>query len=282
MFPERLPQYRLARKSALCLLHFLIGLTRRLREELGMLKPQLAARLALACVGILGAPLLGGITSPALRADPLVAAPVDAQWWTDRHNALLKEARSETIKVLFLGDSITDFWHGDGANIWSREFYPLQSANFGIGGDKIENVLWRVENGEVAGLAPQVVVLLIGTNNTSDDSVQAIVAGHAALVSEIRHRLPQAKILVLGLFPRVDKWSETFRDKIAPINLELAKEQDGKTVFFLDFGARFVSPDGTIAPDIMQDGLHLTEKGYQIWTDAMLPTLKGLLGILGL
>lgn len=218
-----------------------------------------------------------GIVSSAAVAEPSMAAPVDAQWWYDRHNALLKEARSETIQVLFLGDSITDFWHGDGAKIWDREFAPLQSANFGIGGDRIENVLWRAQNGELDGMAPKVVVLLIGTNNTPDDSVEAITAGHVALVSEIRHRLPGAKILVLGIFPRVDSGSVPFRDKIAPINLGITREADGKSVFFLDFGTRFLSADGGIAPDVSYDGLHFTEKGYQIWTDAMLPTLKQLL-----
>ena len=211
------------------------------------------------------------------HADAIRAEPVDADWWRDRHAALLKQAHTDKIDALFLGDSITNFWGGDGARVWAKNFAPLHAANFGIGGDKIGNVLWRIENGELDGLDPRVLVLLIGTNNLPDFTADEISSGHAELIAELRRRLPDTKLLVLAVFPRVDEWSIPFRAKIAPINETLRRMVEGHDMItYLDIGSVFLSPDGSIAKDVSYDGLHFTEKGYQLWTDAMLPTFRKL------
>ncbi len=209
---------------------------------------------------------------------PLQPQPVNSRWWFARHENFLSQARNGNIRVLFLGDSITDLWQGEGRPVWHSNFAPLAAANFGIGGDKVENVLWRVRNGELDRIAPRVVVLLIGTNNLGSNSVEDILATQLELIVEIHRHLPKTKVLLLGVFPRVDSWSKDFRGNIEPINQGLARLADGHFIHFLNIGDLFKSPAGGISPKIMHDGLHLTEKGYEIWAGAMLPTLKRLLG----
>ena len=189
------------------------------------------------------------------------------------------------MDVLFLGDSITDAWGGQGhsakaagAKIFTQEFEPLKAANFGIGGDRTQHVLWRLQNGELDGIRPKVVMLMIGTNNSRDNTAAEIAAGVKAIVREIHKRSPDAKVLLLGVFPRGEKPNPQ-REKLQEVNRQIAMLDDGgKTVRYLDFGAKFVQPDGSISKDIMPDFLHLSEKGYQIWADAVKRPIRDLLG----
>src|SRR5439155_4166309 len=121
-------------------------------------------------------------------------------------------AKRGGVEVLFLGDSITDAWGGEGhgrgatgSKIFEEEFVPLKTANFGIGGDRTEHVLWRLQHGELKGIQPNVVMLMIGTNNTGSNSAEEIAAGITAIVKEIHQRSPTTKILLLGVFPRGEK-----------------------------------------------------------------------------
>jgi lysophospholipase L1-like esterase len=203
-------------------------------------------------------------------ADPIAAAPVDTPEWRARHESFLATAQAGNIDLLFLGDSITDFWRTTGAPVWEREYAPKNAANFGLAGDRAENVLWRIENGEIDGLSPKVVVLLIGTNNLPWYSAEQTAETHQALVTELQLRLPASRLLVLAVFPRVDDWSKDFRDKVAPLNALIVKESG---ITYLDIGAAF----GDVSKDVMPDGLHPSLLGYQLWADAMRATLDGLL-----
>lgn len=217
--------------------------------------------------------------------------PRDANW-LKRHETFVAIAQRGHIEVLFLGDSITDAWGGEGhspnsagSKIWAREFEPLKAANFGIGGDRTQHVLWRIQNGELDNIRPKVVVLMIGTNNSNgnDHTAEEIADGITAIVREIHKRSPKTKVLLLGIFPRdTGKTSEdkaAQRAKIQRVNAIIAKLDDGgKTVKYLDIGKHFLQPDGTIAKEIMPDYLHLSEKGYQIWADAIREPLAELLG----
>jgi lysophospholipase L1-like esterase len=196
--------------------------------------------------------------------------------WKGMHEQFLKRAKEGKVDVLFLGDSITQGWGGNA--VWQKHYAPLQAANFGIGGDTTQNVLWRITNGELEGIAPKVVVLMIGTNNFGlhGDGPEAVVKGIAAVVAALRKKLPASRILLLGIFPRDEKPNTDARRKIQKVNSEIAKLEDRKAVRFLDLGARFLSADGSIAKDVMPDFLHLSEKGYQIWADGMDPLLKEL------
>lgn len=197
--------------------------------------------------------------------------------WNQMHESFLKRAKEGKVDLLFLGDSITQGWGGN--PVWQKQYAPLNAANFGIGGDTTQNVLWRITNGELEGIAPKAVVLMIGTNNFGlhGDAPEAVVRGNAAILKTLRGALPKAKILLLGLFPRDEKAGTDFRNRIQKTNAGLAKLADGKSVVSMDIGAKFLQPDGSLSKEIMPDFLHLSEKGYQIWADAIDPALKGLM-----
>jgi lysophospholipase L1-like esterase len=205
-----------------------------------------------------------------------------------RHEKFLEIAKKGNIDLLFLGDSITDAWGGEGhgkgggAKIFEKEFLPLKAANFGIGGDRTQHVLWRLQNGELEGIQPKVVMLMIGTNNSNgnDNTAEEIAEGITAIVKEIHQRSPKTKVLLLAIFPRGEpERSKAQREKIAKANSIIAKLDDGgKTVKYLDIGDKFLQPDGTLPKDIMPDLLHLSEKGYQIWADAVKGPITELLG----
>jgi beta-glucosidase len=225
---------------------------------------------------------------PALR-DParnsaIKPEPRD-QRWIQRHEQFLAEAKKGGIDVLFLGDSITDFWRNRGRAVWDREFAPLHAANFGISADRTQHVLWRLQHGEVDGIHPKVVVLMIGTNNTGLENNSQIrrntpeqaIEGVKDVVHELRTRLPDSKILLLAIFPRGESPSDPHRAEIATINQAIAQLADGKNIRFMDIGSKFLSPDGTLSKDIMPDYLHPSPKGYEIWAEAIKPTLLQML-----
>ena len=205
--------------------------------------------------------------------------------WMSSHEAFVARAKQGHLDLLFLGDSITAGWLWDkgGLNVWNRYYAPRHAADFGIGYDRIQNVLWRIEHGELDGIKPKVVVLLIGTNNAGNEdngkprnTTPEIVEGVTTLVKELRVRLPESKVLLLGIFPRGEK-GDPVREQVKEVNLQLARLDDGKRVRFLDIGSRILEPDGTLSRQIMPDLLHPNERGYQIWADAMADTLAGMM-----
>src|SRR5262249_4224884 len=153
--------------------------------------------------------------------------------------------------------------------IFEKDFVPMKAANFGIGGDRTQHVLWRLQHGELDGIQPKVIMLMIGTNNSGSNTAAEIADGIKAIVAEIHKRSPKPKVLLLGVFPRGEKPNPA-REKLKEVNQIIAKLDDGgKTVKYLDIGDKFMQPDGTISKDIMYDFLHLTEKGYGLWADAV-------------
>lgn len=227
--------------------------------------------------------LLNPAYNSAVRPEPR-----DAKW-VARHQGFVEIAKQGGVDVLFLGDSITDAWRNPpprgGKATWDREFAPLRAANFGISGDRTQHVLWRLDNGEAQGISPKAVVLMIGTNNTGfePDKVTPrnkpaeVAAGVVAVVNNLRAKFPQAKILLLAIFPRGEKPDHPQRVQIDEINRTIAKLHDGKTVHFLDIGQKFLTADGTLPKEIMPDFLHPQEKGYEIWAAAIKEPLARLL-----
>ena len=242
------------------------------------------------------APLPGGINVlvPATNTQVIQGAAVTYNTatnpvprdpnWVKRHEGFVAQAKQGGIDILFMGDSITDFWRNRGSNVWNQYYAPRHAANFGISGDRTQHVLWRMDNGELDGIHPKVVVLMIGTNNTGKErdkktprnTVPETIAGVQAVVADIRAKLPGSKLLLLAIFPRGDGGPEQ-QAQIDEINPVIAKLDDGKLVKFLDIGAKFLDADGTLPKSVMPDLLHPNEHGYQIWADAMNPTLDEML-----
>lgn len=203
--------------------------------------------------------------------------------WVARHDGFVAEAKKGGIDLLFLGDSITDGWRTRGKNVWNKYWAPLKAANFGISGDRTQHVLWRMQNGELDGLKPKLVVVMIGTNNTGKErdgkprnTTPEIIEGVTTVVKGLRTQLPESKVLLLAVFPRGQK-GQPIRDQLGEINAALAKLDDGKRVKFLDIGPKFLEADGTLPIDIMPDLLHPNEKGYQIWAEAIEVTVKEMM-----
>jgi lysophospholipase L1-like esterase len=192
-----------------------------------------------------------------------------------QHESFVKIAQEGTAELVFLGDSITAGWKGQ-KEIWDKAFGAYKPVNFGIGGDQTQHVLWRLENGELDGVEPKAAVVMIGTNNSGRDSAEGIARGVTKIVECIRKKSPKTKILLLAIFPRGQNPNPQ-REKIKRTNEIIAKLDDGKSVFFLDIGDKFVEADGTISKETMRDFLHLTAKGYQIWADAITPKLAELI-----
>ncbi len=193
-----------------------------------------------------------------------------------RHQEFLAIAKAGGVDLLFLGDSITDGWRGGGRAVWDKYFAPLHAANFGIGGDRTEHVLWRLRNGELEGIQPKLVVLMIGTNN--GDPAEDVAKGVQAILVEIHTHCPKTRILLLGIFPRGPDATDGQRLKNEQVNKIIAKYADGKNLVYMDIGLKFLAPDKkTLPKDIMPDLLHPNEKGYQIWADAIDDTVKAMM-----
>jgi lysophospholipase L1-like esterase len=221
------------------------------------------------------------LSSAPAQNTALIPTPRDFPTnWLAQHEANVASAQKGGIDILFLGDSITAGWgwsHG-GSRLWTAEFAPRRAANFGIGWDRIQNVLWRIENGELDGVSPRVVILLIGTNNTGNEdngqprnSTPEIIEGVSNLVRHIQFHLPRTGIILFGLFPRGTP-NDPVRAQVAAVNAGLAKLAIEKMTF-LDIGSEFLAPDGTLPLDLFPDRLHPNEKGYQIWANAIKPAL---------
>lgn len=208
-------------------------------------------------------------TEPRQRPNHAATPASPGQWpdYWQKHKAFVARAKEGGIDFLFLGDSITRRWDAD---VWSKYHGALRAANFGIDGDRTELLLWRLQHGELEGIAPKGVVLLIGVNNLirGRDTPNETAQGVAAVVRLLRQKLPKAKLLLLGVFP-FGPADGPNRALVKQVNASLAQLDDGKAIRFLDIGHKFLEADGTISTDLMHDGLHLAPKGYEIWAEAI-------------
>jgi beta-glucosidase len=196
----------------------------------------------------------------------------------ERHQQFLLRIEQSEIGLLFLGDSLTDWWPRVGERSWLR-FAKYNPANFGVAGDRTDHLLWRITNGELDGINPRVVVLLIGTNNFGefpDEQPDWVANGIEKIVQEVRRRLPRSKLLLLGIFPR-DAKTSPHRQKVRQTNERIRQFADGGDTHYLDIGDSFLDPNGEIPAELMPDGLHLSLKGYEIWYEKMQPVLHDLM-----
>jgi sialidase-1 len=199
-------------------------------------------------------------------------------WWPERHRQKVAESKKD-IKLVFVGDSITQGWEKTGSEIWQKHYAPLQAANYGFAGDSTQHVLWRIQNGEFTGMDPHVIVLNIGTNNAKhgDFTPEQIAAGIKAVTNKLSEQCPRSQILLLSIFPRDALPDGEMRKKCNAVNALLPQFADGKRVHLLNINQQFLQADGTLSKEIAPDALHLSEKGYQIWADSMQPKLDELL-----
>ena len=202
-----------------------------------------------------------------------------AQRQGPRHLGFVEIAKQGNIDLLLHGDSITDWWVQGDANkaMFDKYFGGIRTANFAIAGDTTQGVLWGLKNGEGQGFQPKAVMLMIGTNNSGLYTAPEIAEGVGAVVLEMRRNFPNAKILLLAIFPRSVP-GDPVRDKIAEVNRIISRLDDQKHVFYMDIGAKFLDEKGYFLPDAFRpDNLHPQAKGYDIWGEAVKAKLAELL-----
>ncbi len=204
------------------------------------------------------------------------------------HQQLLAKAREGRIDIYFEGDSITRRWGATDypqflAN-WNQNFFGWNAANFGWGADSIQNILWRLKNGELDGVHPKIIVLLAGTNNVGnrvspggeDAKVADITKGVDAILKTMREKAPESTIVLMGIFPRNDNMA--VMPAIEKINRNLSRLADGKSIRYLNINDKLADANGALFDGMMMDRLHPAIKGYQVWADALKPIFHELLG----
>jgi lysophospholipase L1-like esterase len=253
-----------------------------------------------------------------LQADDVATAPKNSAiipvfhaGTTAKHEKINERAKQGDVDLIFIGDSITDMWATRGKQVWDKFYGNRKAMNAGIGGDTTQNVLWRLDNGNIDGIHPKLAVIMIGTNNSNGNSntAEEIADGIKAIVKEVHEKLPETKILLLGIFPRRspaeehlekvmsrDEQSETDKSELAS-KMAAAKETtrkqvqknaeasrlasqiaDNNMIFYMDIGDKLLDANKELSRDIMPDYLHPNAKGYEIWAEAIEPKVAELMG----
>jgi len=227
--------------------------------------------------------------TPAPAADQPVPRPDQNSMLA--HEQLLEKKKKGRIDVYFEGDSITRRWGTSDEQYrsflenWRQNFFGWNAADFGWGGDTTQNILWRLQNGELDGVNPKVIVLMAGTNNVGrkspegpdDPRVADVTRGIKAILETFRRKAPKATIILMGITPRNDNMA--VMPVINQINANIARFADGKKIRYVNINDRLADLEGKLYEGMtVKDGLHLDLKGYQVWADALKPILTQLLG----
>jgi len=227
------------------------------------------------------APVVATKATPEVHQNTAIIPVPRNDWAVARQSLVLQRAKEAPgeYDIEFIGDSITEGWEVAGKNVWAQFYGQRKAINFGIGGDRTQHVLWRFEQGQLAGIKAKVAIVMIGTNNSNnqDNTEAEILEGVTAIIQQIRTRQPDTKIILCAIFPRGKTFSIQ-RGKNLQVNQALARLDDGKNIFYIDIGSQLIENDGSISKNIMPDALHPNEAGYKIWAAAVEPKLKELLG----
>jgi lysophospholipase L1-like esterase len=202
--------------------------------------------------------------------------------WMKRHETINARLKEGNVGMLFVGDSITQGWEGSGREVWNTYYAKRNAANFGIGGDWTQHVLWRIDHSDFNNVHPKLAVVMIGTNNApkrqGSSTAEEIADGVITICQRLRTRLPETKILLLAIFPRDPNATSETRAKNAQASLLASAVADGKMIRYLDINDKFLTKDGQLPKSIMPDFLHPNAAGYKIWAEAMEPEVAGLMG----
>jgi lysophospholipase L1-like esterase len=200
-------------------------------------------------------------------------------WWTLRNDAVNERVRQGNVDLLYIGDSITHGWEGEGKEYWDKYYAPRNAVNMGFSGDRTQHVLWRLDHGHLEGISPKLAVLMIGTNNSNgnDNTAEEIADGIIVICNKLRTKCPKTKILILAIFPRGPEPSDQ-REKNAKASLLASKIADGKMIHYQDINDKFLTKDGFLTNKIMPDYLHPNKEGYKIWAEAIEPKVAELMG----
>ena len=233
----------------------------------------------------------GGYFNPCIHPVPSFEYRSGAGWgegnyWMSQHLDINSIGKTRKPELVFLGNSITQSWGGEGRNVWSAApelwdslYKPLNAANFGISGDRTQNVLWRIENGNFDNINPELIVLAIGVNNFRHNTAADIAEGIAAIVKSLKGKIPSSKILLLGPFPAGATRSDPMREKYREVHALIAPLGNQSNVIYMNIGKGYINTDGSLNYKLMRkDNVHLTTEGYYRWAESIQPVIDDLFG----
>ena len=221
-----------------------------------------------------------GVTPKLTIMPEIQGAPWALDWWIPRHEEKMVQRKAmERVDLLMIGDSITHGWEDAGKAVWDEYYADRRALNLGFGGDRTEHVIWRLQNGAIDDIQPKLAVIMIGTNNAGhrEEEPAHTAAGIQRIIAELRLRLPDTKVLLLGVFPRGANAEDPLRQINDQVNEIISGFADDESVWYLDLAKEFLKPDGELPREIMPDLLHPQLEGYTRWAKAMEPTLARLL-----
>lgn len=229
--------------------------------------------------GLLTICALGALIQSAIAQESDAVKPVPRdEKWMKRHDSFNERVKKGNVDLVFIGDSITQGWEGPGKQAWADAYGKRNAVNLGIGGDRTQHVLWRLENGNIEGIKPKLAVIMIGTNNSGSNTSAQIAEGITAIVHKLREKLPETKILLLGIFPRGVDDEDAKRKVNAGANEIVAKLADGKMIEYLDIGPKFLDDKHVLSKEVMPDLLHLTPAAYKTWADSIESHVARMMG----
>lgn len=203
--------------------------------------------------------------------------PTEKPGWLKRHESINAKAKTEPAGLLYIGDSIVQRYESAGRKVWDYYYADRQGLNLGISGDRTQHVLWRLDHGNIDGLSPKLAIVMIGQNNGGHNTGPEIAEGVTRIVQKLREKLPQTKILLLGIFQRREKPTPE-RETLAEANTIISHLADTQTIHYLDINSVFVQPDGTISATLMPDFEHPNEEGCRRWSEAIETKVAELMG----
>ncbi|MEX1042060.1 MAG: GDSL-type esterase/lipase family protein [Pirellulaceae bacterium] len=239
-----------------------------------------SSRIRTLTLAMIGGCLLSLVGVATAQNTATLPVPRDANWVNNRHmkiNEAVKAAEGD-VDLILIGDSITDAWSGPGKAAWTHHYGHRKAINAGIGGDRTQHVLWRLQNGNLDGITPKLAVIMIGTNNARDNKPEETAEGVTEIVNYLQKRLPETKILLLAIFPRGATVEDPLRQKNAKVNQIIAKLGEREGVTYQDIGSAFLDDKGTLSKDVMPDLLHLTPAAYWTWAQSIESNVAKLLG----
>jgi beta-glucosidase len=218
-------------------------------------------------------------TAVAAEANHDAVKPVPRRGgWMNRHKSMNARVAKGNVDLVFIGDSITHGWEGSGKAIWNKYYGKRNAVNLGIGGDRTQHVIWRLDNGNLKGITPKLAVIMIGTNNAGANTPEQITDGVKVIVGQLQKKTPKTKVLLLAIFPRATNDQDRLRQVNMKANALIAKLADDKSVFYLSINDKFLTKDRVLTKQVMPDLLHPRQRGYTIWAEAIEPTVAKLMG----
>ena len=206
----------------------------------------------------------------------VMPVPMNKPGWMERHESMNAKARQGKVDLIYIGDSIVQRYEGVGKPIWDHYYAPRNALNLGISGDRTQHVIWRLDHGNIDGINPKLAIVMIGQNNGGHNTATEIAEGVTEVVKRIRTKLPDTKILLLGIFQRREKPTPE-RAVLAEANEIISKLADS-SISYMDINPVFVQPDGTIPASLMPDYEHPSELGFKRWAEAIETTVAELIG----